>query len=55
LKVGCQQPGDRVVRLAVNRSLPDVDRQLTVRTDLDKGSLATAGLDLDDDGVVRAG
>jgi len=54
LKVGRQQAGDGVVGLAINRSLLNVDRQLTVGTDLDKGSLTAAGLDLDDDGVVDA-
>jgi hypothetical protein len=51
LKVGRQQAGDGVVGLAVDRRLADVDCHLTVGTDLDKGPLAAAGLDLNDDGV----
>lgn len=48
LKVSCEQPGDRIVGLAINRRLADVDNQLTVGTDLDQGSFVTAGLDADD-------
>ncbi len=54
LKVSRQQPGDCVVCLAIDCWLAHVDCQLTIGTDLDKGSLAAAGLDLDDDGVGHA-
>ena len=47
-------PGDRVVGLAVDRWLAHVNCQLIVGTDLDKGSLAAARLDLDDDGFGHA-
>ena len=51
LKVGSQQPDDCVVCFAIDCWLTHVDCQLTIATDLDMGSLAATGLDLDDDGV----
>ena len=43
--------GDSTVCLAADRWFAHVDGQLTIGTDLDKGTLAAAGLDPDDYGV----
>lgn len=54
LKVGCQQPDNCIVCLAIDCWLTHADCQLTTGTDLDRGSLAAARLDLDNDNVGHA-
>lgn len=49
-----QQFGDGVIRLAVDGTFRNVDRERAVVSDLDQRALAAAGLDADDDGFAHS-
>lgn len=49
-----KQFGDGVIRLAVDGTLLNIDRERAVVSDLDQRALAAAGLDADDDGFTHS-